>query len=431
MGAWRSFLESPAASCARRESFLARCAHGVDRGGALKQLRNKVHHANTALSGPRVARLHPTLQTVTPAFTASNYQTLVLLVLVLAGCHRPPATPELALSGATMGTSYHIKLAERPPGLTVADLQREVDRCLETIERQMSTYRADSELSRFNRFEESEWFPVSADTALVVTTALEIGQQTGGLFDVTVGPLVNLWGFGPQARRDTVPTDEQIVAARERVGQQYLQTRQTPPALRKLRPGVYVDLSAIAKGFAVDQVAQVCDRHQLADYLVEIGGEVRASGHRPDGSWWRIGIEQPLDGARAIGRVVELDDRSLATSGDYRNFFAAEGQRYSHEIDPRTGRPVTHPLASVSVLAEHCMLADALATALMIMGPDEAYRFAEEHQLDVLLLVRTATGFTEKSTPGFAARSVRNADPPPVPVEHLPAPRYSGDRGRG
>ncbi len=412
MGAWRSLLESPVASCVGRESFLARSAHGVDREGSAKHLRNTAHHANTALSGPRVARLHPTPQIVTAAFTASNYQTLVLLALVLAGCHRPPATPKLAFSGVTMGTSYHIKLAELPPGLTVANLQHEVDQRLETIERQMSTYRADSELSRFNRCEGSEWFPVSADTALVVTTALEVGQQTDGLFDVTVGPLVNLWGFGPPARRDTVPTVEQLAAARERVGQQYLQSRQTPPALRKLRPGVYVDLSAIAKGFAVDQVAQVCDRHHLADYLVEIGGEVRASGHRPDGSWWRIGIEQPLDGARAIGRVVELDDRSLATSGDYRNFFAADGQRYSHEIDPRTGRPVTHSLASVSVLADHCMRADALATALMIMGPDEAYRFAEEHQLAVLLMVRVPNGFKEKSTPGFAARSVRNADLP-------------------
>lgn len=306
-----------------------------------------------------------------------------------------------------MGTTYHVTLTELPPGLAMADLQRDVERCLEAVERHMSTYQADSELSRFNRFEGSEWFPVSADTALVVTTALEVGQQTAGLFDVTVGPLVNLWGFGTDAHRNAVPTDEQLAAARERVGQQFLQARQMPPALRKLRPGVYVDLSAIAKGFAVDQVAEVCDRQHLTAYLVEIGGEVRARGRRPGGSWWRIGIEQPLDGARAIGRVLELDDRSLATSGDYRNFFTVDGQRYSHEIDPRTGRPVTHSLASVSVLADNCMLADALATALMIMGPEQALRFAEEYPCDVLLLVRTANGFTERSTPGFAARCQR------------------------
>ena len=204
-----------------------------------------------------------------------------------------------------------------------------------------------------------------------------------------------------------MPTDDQIAAAQADVGWQSLEVRLQPPALRKGKPGVHVDLSAIAKGFAVDEISRLCASHGIADYMVEIGGEVRTRGRKRDGTEWRIGVEAPVAGVRALQTVVEVGDAALATSGDYRNFFEADGRRYSHEIDPRTGRPITHELTSASVLAEDCMRADAWATALMVLGPDDAYQVAVEERLEVLLLIRTPTGLEERTTPGFARRMRR------------------------
>lgn len=327
------------------------------------------------------------------------------LWLALPGCETPRRAPEpLRLSGSTMGTSYHLRLTALPPGLTSAELQQQVDQQLELVEQQMSTYREDSELSRFNASRSTDWFPVSADTARVVAVALDISRQTQGRFDVTVGPLVNLWNFGPHAQAGRVPSAADLTQALARVGWQHLASRPAPPALRKARPEIYVDLSAIAKGFAVDQVAELCERLGVSGYMVEIGGEVRTRGQKPDGSPWRIGIERPLAGTREIGRVVELASDSLATSGDYRNFFEQDGHRYCHILDPRTGLPVDYGLTSVSVLAENCMLADALATGLMVMRPDEALRFAAEHHVEVLLIEGADKAYVEHATPGFAAK---------------------------
>ena len=239
---------------------------------------------------------------------------------------------------------------------------------------------------------------------MVVAAGLEVSRNTQGAFDVTVGPLVNLWGFGPAGRADEMPTDEAIAECQARVGYTRLEVRQEPPALRKRRADVYVDLSAIAKGFGVDEVAKLLERHAVRSYLVEIGGEVRTRGRKPDGGGWRIGIERPVAAVREIECVVELDDRALATSGDYRNFFEREGRRYSHEIDPRTGRPVDHALISVSVLADDCLTADAWATALLVLGPDAALPTARQHGLEVLCMVRSGDGWVEQATPGFAAR---------------------------
>ena len=221
---------------------------------------------------------------------------------------------------------------------------------------------------------------------------------------MTVGPLVNLWGFGPAGRPGVVPTDEAVAACRARVGYGLLEVREEPPALRKHRADVYVDLSAIAKGFAVDEVARLLEQRGVRGYMVEIGGEVRTRGRKPDGGLWRIGIELPVADSAEIACAVELDGRSLATSGDYRNFFEQQGRRYSHEIDPRTGRPVEHGLVSVSVLADDCMTADAWATALMVLGPESALPTAERYGLDVLCMIRTQDGLLEQTTPGFAAR---------------------------
>ena len=329
---------------------------------------------------------------------------LVLLIACVVGCDRGEPAPPPALAGRTMGTTYSVKLAGLPDGVERAELQGAIDAALAGVNAKMSTYDPASELSRFNASGSTDWFPVSTETATVVATALKTGRESGGAFDATVMPLVNLWSFGPEARPDAVPTDAEIAARQALVGADKLEARTDPPGLRKSASGVSVDLSAIAKGYGVDVVAELLDRRGVRGYMVEIGGEVSTHGTRADGRGWRIGIERPLVGERAVERVVELTGESLATSGDYRNYFESGGVRYSHTIDPRTGRPIGHPLASVSVLADDCMTADAFATAVMVLGPDAGYDWLVERGVAALLIVRHGDGFAEIPTPAFAAK---------------------------
>jgi FAD:protein FMN transferase len=314
----------------------------------------------------------------------------------------------VSFSGPTMGTSYTIRLASEPESLPLAALQQRVEARLALVNDQMSTYLPNSEVSRFNRHPCDVWFDVSADTAFVVAAGLEISRLTDGAFDVTVGPLVNLWSFGPDRRPRGIPPEEEIQAAQARVGYADLDVRLDPPALRKRREGLEVDLSAIAKGFAVDAVAGLLDEQGIEHYLVEIGGEVRTRGRRPDAGAWRVGIERPVAGTRQVHCVVELESQALATSGDYRNFFVWQDQTYSHSIDPRTGWPVSRGVASVAVLSDSAMRADAWATAFMVADPDRSWRWAEEAGLDVLMVFRAEQGFRERLTSGFAQAISQN-----------------------
>jgi thiamine biosynthesis lipoprotein len=333
--------------------------------------------------------------------------TAVLPVLLTSPACAPaqpePRIPQvMAISGSTMGTTYTVKVAELPADATLVELRSAVDERLEWINRHMSTYVADSDVSRFSQHSGSDWFEVARETAFVVSVAQQIAEDTDGAFDITVGPLVNLWSFGVERRPDGLPTDQEIAARRSRVGYQNIEVRRAPPALRKQRPDVAIDLSGIAKGFAVDQIAELLDRRGIRGYMIEIGGEVRTRGHKADGGVWRIGIERPVSDSRAVYRVVALEDRSLASSGDYRNFFDWNGRRYSHEIDPQTGFPVDGQLAAVSVLAPDAMTADALATAYFVMGPTRAWQHAEKSQVEVLLILRDGDGFRERMTAGFS-----------------------------
>ena len=305
------------------------------------------------------------------------------------------------LTGFTMGTTYSVKLAEFPTDVDLDALHAEVDQRLQQINALMSTYAPDSELSRFNRHQEDSWFEVSLETATVVAAAQQISRESDGAFDVTVGPLVNLWNFGPEPQPGQIPTAAEIERERSRVGYQSLHVRTSPPALRKTRPDIYVDLSAIAKGYAVDAVAELLERRGVGAFMVEIGGEVRTRGKKRDGQPWRIGIEKPIGLTRSVQQVVQLAGESLATSGDYRNYFEMEGHRYSHGIDPRSGYPAEHELTSVSVITDNCMMADGWATALLVAGPEAALRLARQHSLDVLLILRTEEGFQEQMTDGF------------------------------
>jgi thiamine biosynthesis lipoprotein len=300
-----------------------------------------------------------------------------------------------------MGTLYNIKIAELPRGTTRQELASYIEAELDRINDQMSTYRPESEISRFNRHEAEHWLEVSPETAQVVHEALLMSEVTGGAFDITVAPLVNLWSFGPENRDQRVPTDQEIRTAMTRVGYRHVQVRISPPALRKLKDDIQINLAAIAKGFGVDQIAGLLERTGISGYIVEIGGEIRAHGSKPGGSSWTVGIETPTESRFGIQEALPLNNGALATSGDYRNFFKADGKRYSHTIDPRTGRPVEHDLASVTVIADNCMKADAWATALMVLGPEKGYQFAKGQGLAALFLIRSGEGFVRRATPAF------------------------------
>ncbi|MGD2021071.1 MAG: FAD:protein FMN transferase, partial [Thiohalocapsa sp.] len=318
----------------------------------------------------------------------------------LSGCG--PRDHTLDLVGRTMGTSWSVQVPRPPAGLDDAALYERISAELASVNERMSTYQADSELSRFNVAETTDWFPVSAELVRLTDTALAVSTLTNGAFDVTVGPLVNLWGFGPEVKADQLPSQAEIDAARARVGWDLLHTRVEPPALRKDRTDLYVDLSAIAKGYGVDRMAAVLEDVGITDYLVEIGGELRGRGRNAEGEPWRIAIERPDAGRRAVLRVVALTDRAMATSGDYRNFFELEGQRYSHTIDPATGRPVDHQLASVTVLAERCAEADAWATALLVLGPARGMTVANERGLIALFVERFGDELRVTESTAFA-----------------------------
>lgn len=326
----------------------------------------------------------------------------MLVLLSMPGCDRG-ASSGIALQGATMGTSYSVQLVAVPPSLDQDALQQDVDSLLAQVNDMMSTYQPDSELSRFNAMWSTDWFPVSHELARVVAEAQRISALSDGAFDVTVGPLVNLWGFGPPRQEDRLPRQSEIDAALAKAGHAKLQVRLDPPALRKQQPDLYVDLSAIAKGYAVDRVAELLAGQGIANALVEIGGELHARGHNSRDQAWRIAVERPDPSARRVFRVLSLREMGMATSGDYRNFFELDGKRYSHTIDPATGRPVMHNLASVTMCAESTMQADAWATALLVLGPERGFEVAQEKGLAALLISRDGETLNARWTDAFQA----------------------------
>ncbi len=309
----------------------------------------------------------------------------------LARCSLGQTLPQvLEVSGPTMGTSFNIKVFD-PPEFE-EDAAFLVDQLLRKVNDQMSTYLKNSEISRFNRSESTDWFPVSEELATVVAFSQVVAEKTDGAFDVTVGPLVNAWNFGPDRSKRAVPEAEVIASLQKSVGFRKLSVRLNPPALKKSVPALGIDLSAVAKGYAVDRVIELLNDQGAEDLFVEIGGEVSVSGSKA-GQWWKVGIQMPDAATDSVLVAHSMNvgggnDRSMATSGDYRNYFSVDGTRYSHTIDPRTGMPIEHSLASVTVVSEFCMAADAWATALNVLGPEEALRVAKSDGLDVLLVAR-------------------------------------------
>jgi thiamine biosynthesis lipoprotein len=300
-----------------------------------------------------------------------------------------------------MGTSYHLTWTERGEVPSPAVVSGAVADILESVNESMSTYRPQSEISRFNRLPVGEWFPVSEDFYQVFIMSRAVSLASAGAFDVTVAPLVNLWGFGPDGE-NPMPTPVAIEAALSQVGQGRVEMDEQGRALRKRAP-LQLDFSSIAKGYGVDLVAAWLEGQGIRDYLVEIGGEIRVAGQSPRADPWRIAVEKPDPMVRAATTTLELSAAAVATSGDYRNYFEHEGVRYSHSIDPRTGWPVRHDLVSVTVVHQSTALADAWATALTVLGTEAALSTAVEQDLAVYLISRDGETFRVQKTPEIEA----------------------------
>ncbi|HEY5715280.1 MAG TPA: FAD:protein FMN transferase [Psychromonas sp.] len=322
------------------------------------------------------------------------------LAFFISSCAK--VAPQLVhLQGSTMGTYYQVKYVldvkqQQDSRFSAQTIQAQIDQRLELVNDQMSTYRPDSELSRFNKAEKS--LVVSDAMRTVIKESLTLFEQSNGAFDVTVGPLVNLWGFGPDKKANKVPSDQLIAEKQKIVGSQHLSV--SGNTLNKAIPELYVDLSSIAKGYGVDVIAEYFQEMGITNYLVDIGGELSLKGMKPDNKNWTIAIERPVAGQN-VQRVINIGDNAIATSGDYRNYFEFEGIRYSHTIDPKTGKPISHKLVSVSVVHKSCMLADGYATAITVLGPEAGLDFAKKHNLPVFLLVKEGDHFTEYYTSEF------------------------------
>ena len=326
---------------------------------------------------------------------------LVLLTLAFAGCDRSVRLPALELTGSAMGTTFSVTLVAPGDEISKEGLRSRLVETLDGIENVTSTWRSNSDLSRFNADPRSGWIETSFELCDAIERALEVSRTTRGAFDITVGPLVNLWGFGPDGPISEPPAEDALRAVLLRVGYENLRTQCETPAVEKRKDSVYVDLSGWAKGHAVDELAALLDQQGLQNYLVEVGGEVRVRGHNAQRLKWAVGVEAPLTTKRMPHAVLRVTDTSVATSGDYRNFFEHDDRRYSHTIDARTGRPVTHALAAVTVVNASAAYADAMATALLVLGPADGPARAEELGIAACFLIRDESGIEEITTPEY------------------------------
>ncbi|KAB0486738.1 thiamine biosynthesis lipoprotein [Pseudomonas reinekei] len=319
-----------------------------------------------------------------------------LLLGALSGCGNGDTLE--SFGGPTMGSTYSIKYV-RHAGLPAPDEVRfQVEQILADMDRQMSTYRSDSDIERFNALPANNCQAMPASILELVRVGEQLSVQSDGSYDLTVEPLLNLWGFGPQARGETVPTAEALADARKRVGHQHL--RIEGDRLCK-NVAVEVDFNSIAAGYAVDTIATRLEAMGIRGYLVEATGELKASGKKPDGSSWRIALEEPRDDQKVAERIIAVDGFGLSTSGDYRNYFEQGGKRYSHAFDARTGAPVSHTLASVTVIHPSALMADGLSTLLLILGPERGWDYAEKHDIGAFFVIRADTGFVTRTSHAF------------------------------
>jgi thiamine biosynthesis lipoprotein len=317
-------------------------------------------------------------------------------VVLFAATHAFAAEP-VALTGRALGTTWTVKFLQPAPPLNPATLTARISATLERLEQQFSTYRPNSELSRFNLARTTDWITVSPELARVATDSRALSVLTGGAFDATIFPLVDLWGFGPQRRSGPPPSAAEISAARARTDFRRLESRAAPPALRKTSADLAADFSSMAKGFAADTVAAQLSALGSTDHYVQIGGDIATVGTRP----WRVAIEQSAASAPPA-QAFDLTGQALSTSGDAHNSFTHAGRHYGHILDPRTGEPVASPLASVSVIAPTCAQSSARATALFVLGPAAGFALAVRERWSALFLIREGPSLTARPTPEFS-----------------------------
>lgn len=330
----------------------------------------------------------------TPHKAAAVYLAAAFFVC-LEACSEPPKRHRL--SGATMGTTWSVVYGD-PQRVDAEALQARIERELVEINAALSTYLPDSEISVLNAHPGDVSHTPSTAFKEVLLAAQQIAEQTSGAYDVTVGPLVDLWGFGAPSVGDRVPTPEEVSSALQRIGSDKLRLQND---ILTRDADVRVDFSSIAKGFAVDRVSAILVDEGLSNTLAEIGGELRATGSRPEGGPWMLAVESPDPSQGRFIEAIAARNIAVATSGDYRNYFEVDGKRYSHLVDPRTGYPVEHQLVSVTVLHAQCMWADAYATALIVLGKDAALTLAKELNLAVLTVSRVGTELEVHYSPAF------------------------------
>ena len=318
---------------------------------------------------------------------------IIIFLMIGIGACQSNNYKILLINGLTMGTTYSIKIKTANAAVNKEKIRADIEKILLEINQKMSTYIVDSELSVINFSNSLDSNLISDDLFKVISHANTISKTTNGAFDITVGPLVNLWGFGPNKSENKIPSNEEIELIKKNIGYKKIYLNKETTSIKKLHPDLYVDLSGIAKGFAVDKIALYLNSYNLENYLVEIGGELIAKGTNEDNEVWQIGIENPNNN---LAKIIGLKDIAMATSGDYRNYFEKNGVRYSHTINPNTGKPIKHKLASVTVLDKTAMNADALATAFMVLGPAKTIELANELKIGVYLIIKNDENFYEE-----------------------------------
>nr|WP_025111066.1 FAD:protein FMN transferase [Pseudomonas sp. H1h] len=330
---------------------------------------------------------------------------VLVVVCALSGCGNGDSLE--SFGGPTMGSTYSIKYVRHAGLPEPAQVQREVEKILTDVDLQMSTYRSDSDIERFNALPANSCQTMPASVLELVRVGEQLSVQSEGSYDLTVEPLMNLWGFGPQGREEKVPSAAAVAEALQRVGYRHLHI--DADRLCKDAP-VEVDFNSIAAGYAVDTIAARLESMGIRDYLAEATGELKARGKKPDGSAWRIALEEPRDDQQVAERVINVDGYGVSTSGDYRNYFLQGGRRYSHTFDAHSGAPVLHNLASVTVIHPSALMADGLSTLLLILGPERAWDYAEKHDIGAFFVIRADTGFVIRTSQAFERLSGAKVD---------------------
>ncbi|MDR6161267.1 thiamine biosynthesis protein ApbE [Pseudomonas moraviensis] len=322
---------------------------------------------------------------------------LVVLAGAIGGCGNGDSLEQVG--GSTMGSTWSVKYVRHAGVADPAQVRGEVETILGEVDQQMSTYRSDSAIERFNSLPADSCQSMPAAVLELIRVGEQLSTQSEGSYDLTVEPLMNLWGFGPQGREEIIPDEIALAEVMQRVGHQHL--RIDGNRLCK-DAAVEVDFNSIAAGYAVDAIAARLQGMGIANYLVEATGELKAKGSKPDGSAWRIAVEEPRDDQQVAERIIDVDGYGVSTSGDYRNYFLQDGRRYSHTFDARNGRPVLHELASVTVIHPSALMADGLSTLLLILGPERAQDYAQKHDIAAFFVLRADTGFVTRSSQAFA-----------------------------